>query len=423
MRVNKRILIFFLLIYGLALVIIIGRSALKLSNFGRQLKSQYTEETGESRQTSLRLKLFQQHKCLSNGLGAHHTEKSSIVENKTLQDKENKMILWYIKPGWITESVLSQTLKTCPYSNCYTSSDRQKIHQASAIMFEIRKGGGLSSSPPIPMDKRNPDQAWVFFIVEPPLFNADPSEPYFQPNWSFAMNWSMTFMRDADIFFPYGTLERRTEVQNRNYSAIFDQKTKFASWFVGNCITPNKREKYVEELQHAGVEVDIYGGCGKKGQKRLPRFNNEAVKKTLDQYKFYLSFENSNCEDYVTEKLFSNYNYDVIQLVMGGADYKRLLPNNSYIDTADFKNATKMAAYLMVLGNNKDKYIEMLQNKNQFVWNGHNTFDEASYSKSFCTLCEKLNNLDSNRRVYRSMNDHYRISRCPPFTKAEPYYH
>ncbi|KAH3868496.1 hypothetical protein DPMN_031646 [Dreissena polymorpha] len=155
----------------------------------------------------------------------------------------------------------------------------------------------------------------------------------------------------------------------------------------------------------------------------LPRFNNEAAKKTLDRYKFYLSFENSNCEDYVTEKLFSNYNYDVIQLVMGGADYKRLLPNNSYIDTADFKNATKMAAYLNVLGNNKDKYIEMLQNKHQLVWNGHNTFDEASFSKSFCTLCENLNNLDSNRRVYRSMNDHYRISRCPPFTKAEPYYH
>ncbi|KAH3868497.1 hypothetical protein DPMN_031647 [Dreissena polymorpha] len=103
--------------------------------------------------------------------------RSSIVENKTLQGKENKMILWYIKPGWITESVLSQTLKICPYSNCYTSSDWQKIHQASAIMFEIRKGDGLSSAPPIPTDKRNPDQAWVFFIVEPPLFNADPYEP------------------------------------------------------------------------------------------------------------------------------------------------------------------------------------------------------------------------------------------------------
>ncbi|KAH3894149.1 hypothetical protein DPMN_018307 [Dreissena polymorpha] len=348
--------------------------------------------------------------------------RTSIVENKTLQDKENKMILWYVKPGWITESTLNQTLKTCPYSNCYTSKDRQKIHQASAIMFEIRKGGGLSSSPPIPMNQRNPDQAWVFFIAEPPLFNADPSEPYFQPNWSFAMNWSMTFMRDADIFFPYGTLERRTEVPNRNYSAIFDQKTKAAAWFVRNCITPNKREKYVDELQRAGVEVDIYGACSKKGL-RLPRFSTDAAKKTLSQYKFYLSFENSNCEDYVTEKLFSNYNYDVIQVVMGGADYKRLLPNNSYIDTADFKNATKMAAYLNALGNDKDRYIEMLRNKQQFVWNGHNTFDEASYSKSFCTLCEKLNNLDSNRRVYRSMNDHYRINRCPHFTKAEPYYH
>ncbi|KAH3868508.1 hypothetical protein DPMN_031658 [Dreissena polymorpha] len=124
------------------------------------------------------------------------------------------------------------------------------------------------------------------------------------------MNWSMTFMRNVDNFFPYGTLERRAEVPIRNYSAIFDQKTKLLLGLLKIAITPNRREQYVEELHHAGLEVDIYGGRGIK-ELHLPRFRTEAAKKTLDRYKFYLSFENINCEDYVSEKLFSMETYMV----------------------------------------------------------------------------------------------------------------
>ncbi|KAH3858323.1 4-galactosyl-N-acetylglucosaminide 3-alpha-L-fucosyltransferase FUT6-like [Dreissena polymorpha] len=321
----------------------------------------------------------------------------------------NKTILWFNKPSWMTESIIEQTLQQCEYRNCHTTTDMKRLDTAAAVIFTLTSG--LGTQPPLTPDKRKPDQAWVFFTLEAPSYYGGLGQPYFAPGWTSTMNWSMTYMRDADIFFPYGTLERRTDAYSRNYSAIYEQKTKVAAWFVSNCRTPGRREDYVQELKNAGLEIDIYGGCSQQGL-HLPRFRADDINKTLSQYFFYFSFENSICEDYVTEKLFANYNYDVIQVVRGGADYKKLLPANSYIHSADFDSPAKLAEYLKELAGNKTKYIEMLAKKQSVLWNGILADDDPSYSKSFCTLCKKLRKLDENRRVYTSMHDHYRQDRC-----------
>lgn len=55
-------------------------------------------------------------------------------------------------------------------------------------------------------------------------------------------------------------------------------------------------------------------------------------------YKFYLSFENSLCRDYVTEKFYQPLLYNMIPIVYGSANYSALYPelNSSYIDTRHF---------------------------------------------------------------------------------------
>jgi hypothetical protein len=56
-------------------------------------------------------------------------------------------------------------------------------------------------------------------------------------------------------------------------------------------------------------------------------------------YKFYLSFENSICPDYVTEKFYNPLLFSTVPIVYGGADYDAVgAPQNSYIDVRSFKS-------------------------------------------------------------------------------------
>ncbi len=49
------------------------------------------------------------------------------------------------------------------------------------------------------------------------------------------------------------------------------------------------------------LEVDIYG----RGNKELPK-PTDGFQWLSENYKFYLAFENSNCRDYITEKVSRN---------------------------------------------------------------------------------------------------------------------
>ena len=54
-------------------------------------------------------------------------------------------------------------------------------------------------------------------------------------------------------------------------------------------------------------------------------------------YRYYLSFENSICQDYVTEKFFRPFKYDVIPLTLNGADMHNLAPPHSFINVLDYE--------------------------------------------------------------------------------------
>ena len=75
-------------------------------------------------------------------------------------------------------------------------------------------------------------------------------------------------------------------------------------------------------------------------------------------YKFYFAFENSICDDYVTEKLWRALRMNIVPVVLGGYNYSELLPQKSYIDIKDFSSPEKLADYLQVLNGDDNLYNE-----------------------------------------------------------------
>ncbi len=116
----------------------------------------------------------------------------------------------------------------------------------------------------------------------------------------------------------------------------------------------SKRDDYVEALKKH-VDVDIYGKCGNMGTV-CPRAKNPAVDECLKsvslKYKFYLAFENSICEEYITEKMQRTLDFPVVPIVMGAGPYERYFPRGSYISVFDFESPKHLADYIHFLDQN-----------------------------------------------------------------------
>jgi len=241
-------------------------------------------------------------------------------------------IHYYNKPDWIVGDIF----KTCDHK-CYLTWGADTYASSNAVIFhapEIK----FSTIPP----KKMKSQIWILHAKESP---SNYNTSFTKWNWLF--NWTMTYLRDADILAINGAFE---EISNK--SRHFDPeppnpelsfwkfKMNKAAWFVTNCKTPSIREDFVELLSKK-VVTDIYGDCGEFvcGKET----DNSCMDILRDKYKIYLSFENSLCRDYITEKSFKLYQsvFYTIPVTRGiGKQYSLYLPPKSYINTCNFNNKT-----------------------------------------------------------------------------------
>lgn len=81
------------------------------------------------------------------------------------------------------------------------------------------------------------------------------------------------------------------------------------------------------------------------------------------RYKFYLSFENSLCGDYVTEKFFRIRHLDIVPIVLGVADYTRWTPAGTFIDVRHFRSPRHLADFIKELDADDERYMEFLLRK------------------------------------------------------------
>lgn len=120
----------------------------------------------------------------------------------------------------------------------------------------------------------------------------------------------------------------------------------------------------------------------------VPEENEECFEMLKKDYKFYLSFENSNCKEYITEKFFVNgLTNDVIPIVMGASleEYASVAPHHSYIHVEDFDNPKHLAEYLHLVDSDDNLY------NSYFKWKGTGEFVDH-WNGFWCQMCEMLHN-------------------------------
>lgn len=221
----------------------------------------------------------------------------------------------------------------CKYKNCYLTSKVDMlvdIRNYDAILFDVENTWDSI------IQIRDPRQKYIFVASESaanyPLCDAVYNN-YFNLTWTYKLN--------SDMRLTYISIEDKkgnTVGPNINMTWInpmkptpdavknkLTRKKKAAAWFVSHCKTLSHREDKTKSIQKAliryNLTIDIFGYCGVK---TCPKGQFDECLMLLEtNYYFYLSFENSFSEDYVTEKILYPLQHYTVPIVYGGADYTR----------------------------------------------------------------------------------------------------
>ena len=295
----------------------------------------------------------------------------------------------------------------CPETRCFATANRSyfdDIGKFDALLIHQR-GIDWNDMP----QKRDQHQRYIHWNME--------SAQYLYMDihkLDDMFNWTMTYKRNSDFFLPYAYVIKTKEHPEKGpaldrYIRDFGLKNKHlaagkkkgdrprAAWFVSHCATVARREKYVKYLQRH-MDVDIYGACGKL---QCSRSNETECYLNMERdYKFYLSFENSICDDYVTEKYFNILKYNVIPVVYGGSDYDNEVgPPKGSINALHFASPQKLAKKLTEIDEDDAKFAEF------FWWRDFYELRTGPEHRAqpYCELCRRLNDPNEPEKVVKNM--------------------
>ncbi|XP_047488692.1 alpha-(1,3)-fucosyltransferase C-like [Penaeus chinensis] len=297
----------------------------------------------------------------------------------------------------------------CPEWRCLITSNASEAESADAVVFT--RFTGLNSVP----RKRHAHQRYIWVNHESPVN----TKRFIKKKHFF--NWTNTYHTKSDLFTPYGALVPLTakklpvrapspsdsrstflkykqdleagvsleDDSSQDWSA-FLRRPQLAAWLVSHCRTSSHRERYVKQLQKY-IPVSVFGRCSKK---RCVRSKLCFTTVLAPNYSFYLSFENSICNDYVTEKVWNALQYGLVPVVLGGANYSSILPPNSYIDANKLK-PEHLAKLLKSIAASPREYGRY------HLWRLYWKVMQGFWPH--CELCYKLHN-DHNVTIYSNVD-------------------
>lgn len=228
----------------------------------------------------------------------------------------------------------------CTYNNCIITTDKNLLdgdyRKFDAVVINVTylKRWKKLEMPILRAQK----QKYVFYGLlaagDFPVCNTK-ADDYF--------NWTWSYKIYSDIFAPFievksfrgNVVAPNIDPKWENYSNINlssismprsnhnTSKPRAVAWIMNKCGTRINRMEYViqlkEELKKLNHSLDIYG-CGNLIYE--PSDVNELIRRN---YYFYLVFEDSMSEDYMTTEILKAYDNHVLPIVLSGADLTRYI--------------------------------------------------------------------------------------------------
>ena len=321
-----------------------------------------------------------------------------------VEEQKITVVLW--SKSAILVDIIMRCGPNCP-CNYIKVNSREEAENADFILIKMTTVPADIKSYKDMFPETVPRHKLVLLHRESPAHTS----PYVKQINGF-FNFTAYYSYKSDAVFAYGECVKRqypAVVTRRNHA---ENKTKFAMWMVSNCKTASNREKYVHELQKY-IPIDIYGSCGPlsfpnchtKGSTVPTDDCFNADQKIIDKYKFYLAFENSICDDYISEKAFraARGERNPLPIMLGGGSYHKHFPQGSYLDVKNFSSPKALAEYLHFLNQYDDEY-----NKH-FQWKRDYTCEWVSY---YCALCQALLPLKNKINVVTNAAQVYDRRQC-----------
>lgn len=220
------------------------------------------------------------------------------------------------------------------YQNCYFTNDKSyfnDVRHFDVVMFSVIDLKNTSV-----LILRSETQKYVFVSGETPAYYpiSQNFNGFFNLTWTYKLNSDSTWRyfvvrnKNGEIIGPKEDMHwmdlNNMKPTSKYIKSKLRKKKIAAAWFAAHCYTYGHREVFVQnlkaELENYQLKVDSFGLCGNA---ECPRGTDECHAVLESDYYFYLAFENSLSEDYVTEKVLTALDHFAVPIVYGSANYSR----------------------------------------------------------------------------------------------------
>ncbi|KYR00795.1 glycosyltransferase [Tieghemostelium lacteum] len=347
-----------------------------------------------------------------------------IEENYSKQKNESQVVNAIIL-SWNKGYKFINAFQNCRELGCRITNNRKIFPKADAVLFSV-SNNRINSIPP----RRFSDQIYIGFSFEATTYyKYSRNQTFIKENFNMTAGFKYVVSEPSHVYVPYGPISFQNspgyvfKYEEPIKEIPKDDREKKILFAASNCNTPIGRNRLVTELMGV-MEIDSIGKClnnqkvGRGDQKIGAQGKGEIKMELLKKYKFSLAIENSECEDYVTEKLWEPLSVGTIPIYLGAPNIDRFLPSpDAIINVRDFDSAQSLADYVRLVDTNETlrrkhlKWIEEPWSESyQQLYN-----DSLDHSDMFCSICKKLLNHQKEPEILQPIDWPFTQCSMKPF--------